>query len=65
MYVHGLPLMLATDRYFNRSKGDVLVMQGPGIQQVYEHTVIPTGIRLAATARYIEPRRVRDRSAAR
>lgn len=35
-------------------QGDVLVMHGVDVQKFYEHTVIPTGFRIAATARYIE-----------
>ncbi|KAI0645931.1 hypothetical protein C8Q79DRAFT_910605 [Trametes meyenii] len=33
--------------------GDVLIMDGAGIQEYYEHTVVPTNFRIAATARYI------------
>ncbi|KAG1776986.1 hypothetical protein EV702DRAFT_1104717 [Suillus placidus] len=33
--------------------GDVLIMEGDGIQQHYEHTVIPMNFRIAATARCI------------
>lgn len=33
--------------------GDILVMAGPGIQRNLEHCVIPGGMRIAATARYI------------
>jgi len=33
--------------------GDVLVMDGAGIQECYEHTVIPCNFRIAATARWI------------
>jgi len=33
--------------------GDVLVMEGAGVQQCYEHTVIPCNFRVAATARWI------------
>ncbi|KAG2099129.1 hypothetical protein BD769DRAFT_1368639 [Suillus cothurnatus] len=33
--------------------GDVLIMEGNGIQQHYEHTVIPMNFRIAATARCI------------
>ncbi|KAJ6590248.1 hypothetical protein B0H10DRAFT_806878 [Mycena sp. CBHHK59/15] len=35
--------------------GDVLVMEGAGIQECYEHTVVPCGFRIAATARWIDP----------
>lgn len=34
--------------------GDVLAMDGIGVQQFYEHTVVPTNFRIAATARYID-----------
>ncbi|KAF9027015.1 hypothetical protein BDZ89DRAFT_1134444 [Hymenopellis radicata] len=34
--------------------GDVLVMEGAGIQERYEHKVIPEGFRIAATARKID-----------
>ncbi|TDL25966.1 hypothetical protein BD410DRAFT_716233 [Rickenella mellea] len=34
--------------------GDVLVMQGQDIQDKYEHTVVPTNFRIAATARFID-----------
>ncbi|KAI0085179.1 hypothetical protein BDY19DRAFT_897156 [Irpex rosettiformis] len=33
--------------------GDVLVMEGADVQNHYEHTVVPTNFRVAATARYI------------
>ncbi|KAI0335001.1 hypothetical protein GY45DRAFT_1420691 [Cubamyces sp. BRFM 1775] len=33
--------------------GDVLIMDGAGIQEYYEHTVVPLNFRIAATARYI------------
>jgi len=33
--------------------GDVLVMDGLDVQKFYEHTVIPTSFRIAATARHI------------
>ncbi|KAF9452750.1 hypothetical protein P691DRAFT_756135 [Macrolepiota fuliginosa MF-IS2] len=33
--------------------GDVLAMDGAGVQQYYEHTVVPTNFRIAATARCI------------
>ncbi|KAG1746285.1 hypothetical protein EDD22DRAFT_918224 [Suillus occidentalis] len=33
--------------------GDVLIMEGGGIQQYYEHTVVPMNFRIAATARCI------------
>ncbi|KAF8813860.1 hypothetical protein BYT27DRAFT_7334882 [Phlegmacium glaucopus] len=35
--------------------GDVLVMDGAGVQEYYEHTVIPNNFRIAATARQINP----------
>lgn len=35
--------------------GDILVMQGADIQRRYEHTVVPSNFRIAATARYIAP----------
>ncbi|KAG7448720.1 uncharacterized protein BT62DRAFT_929814 [Guyanagaster necrorhizus] len=35
--------------------GDILVMQGADIQKYYEHTVLPSNFRIAATARYIAP----------
>jgi len=34
--------------------GDILVMDGPGVQESYEHTVVPTNFRIAATARRID-----------
>ncbi|KAJ4468124.1 hypothetical protein J3R30DRAFT_3346674 [Lentinula aciculospora] len=37
--------------------GDVLVMDGIGVQQFYEHMVEPTNFRIAATARWINPNR--------
>ncbi|KAF5389462.1 hypothetical protein D9757_004253 [Collybiopsis confluens] len=37
--------------------GDVLVMEGAGVQQFYEHMVEPTSFRIAATARWIDPNR--------
>ncbi|KAF8160743.1 hypothetical protein B0H34DRAFT_697920 [Crassisporium funariophilum] len=33
--------------------GDVLVMEGAGVQKYYEHTVVPNNFRIAATARQI------------
>ncbi|KAJ3549725.1 hypothetical protein NM688_g5149 [Phlebia brevispora] len=33
--------------------GDVVVMEGAGVQTCYEHTVVPLNFRIAATARYI------------
>ncbi|KAG1746118.1 hypothetical protein EDB19DRAFT_1690476 [Suillus lakei] len=33
--------------------GDVLIMEGDGVQQHYEHTVVPMNFRIAATARCI------------
>ncbi|KAF5321419.1 hypothetical protein D9619_001446 [Psilocybe cf. subviscida] len=33
--------------------GDVLVMDGAGVQDFYEHTVVPNNFRIAATARQI------------
>jgi len=33
--------------------GDVLVMDGAAVQEYYEHTVVPNGFRIAATARQI------------
>ncbi|KAK6996677.1 2OG-FeII-Oxy-2 domain-containing protein [Favolaschia claudopus] len=35
--------------------GDVLVMEGAGVQDCYEHTVVPCNFRIAATARWIQP----------
>ncbi|KXN90984.1 hypothetical protein AN958_03051 [Leucoagaricus sp. SymC.cos] len=35
--------------------GDVLAMDGAGVQQFYEHTVVPSNFRIAATARFINP----------
>ncbi|KAK7472603.1 hypothetical protein VKT23_000716 [Stygiomarasmius scandens] len=35
--------------------GDVLVMDGAGVQKYYEHTVVPVNFRIAATARWIAP----------
>ncbi|TFK68699.1 hypothetical protein BDN72DRAFT_768985 [Pluteus cervinus] len=40
-----------------RMAGDVLVMEGLQIQEHYEHTVVPTNYRIAATARWIDPER--------
>ncbi|KAJ7625720.1 hypothetical protein FB45DRAFT_922145 [Roridomyces roridus] len=40
--------------------GDVLMMEGAGVQDFYEHTVVPTNFRIAATARWIEPHHVVD-----
>ncbi|THV05004.1 hypothetical protein K435DRAFT_834976 [Dendrothele bispora CBS 962.96] len=37
--------------------GDVLVMDGAGVQASYEHTVVPANFRIAATARWITPRK--------
>jgi len=34
--------------------GDILVMDGAKIQDCYEHTVVPSNFRIAATARFIE-----------
>ncbi|PFH53754.1 hypothetical protein AMATHDRAFT_985 [Amanita thiersii Skay4041] len=33
--------------------GDILVMDGAQVQEYYEHTVVPSNFRIAATARYI------------
>ncbi|KJA27877.1 hypothetical protein HYPSUDRAFT_130554, partial [Hypholoma sublateritium FD-334 SS-4] len=33
--------------------GDILVMDGAGVQECYEHTVVPNNFRIAATARQI------------
>ncbi|KAF9227346.1 hypothetical protein BS17DRAFT_775348 [Gyrodon lividus] len=33
--------------------GDVLIMEGDGVQEYYEHTVVPMNFRIAATARCI------------
>ncbi|KAJ3724864.1 hypothetical protein C8R42DRAFT_463116 [Lentinula raphanica] len=35
--------------------GDILVMDGAGVQEYYEHMVEPTNFRIAATARLINP----------
>ncbi|KAF8145469.1 hypothetical protein K438DRAFT_1871990 [Mycena galopus ATCC 62051] len=35
--------------------GDVLMMEGAGVQDFYEHTVVPCNFRIAATARWIDP----------
>lgn len=35
--------------------GDILVMDGADVQEYYEHTVIPSDFRIAATARFIKP----------
>jgi hypothetical protein len=35
-------------------QGDVLIMEGSGVQTFYEHTVIPCNFRIAATARFID-----------
>ncbi|KZT10706.1 uncharacterized protein LAESUDRAFT_721073 [Laetiporus sulphureus 93-53] len=34
--------------------GDILVMEGAGVQTYYEHTVVPMNFRIAATARSID-----------
>ncbi|KAG8755094.1 hypothetical protein FRC14_004366 [Serendipita sp. 396] len=39
----------------NLRHGDILVMDGIGIQHQYQHRVVPTGLRFAATARRIDP----------
>ncbi|KAF9241593.1 hypothetical protein BU15DRAFT_44647 [Melanogaster broomeanus] len=46
---------ILTAAYMERQKmsGDVLVMEGDGVQKYYEHTVIPMNFRIAATARCI------------
>ncbi|PBK79909.1 hypothetical protein ARMGADRAFT_1172179 [Armillaria gallica] len=43
-----------TDKVLS-TQGDILVMQGANIQRCYEHTVVPSNFRIAATARYIAP----------
>ncbi|EJD47881.1 hypothetical protein AURDEDRAFT_183651 [Auricularia subglabra TFB-10046 SS5] len=48
---------------FTLNHGDILVMHGTGIQECYEHTVIPTGFRIAATARLIDWRNALEPSA--
>ncbi|KAF8650406.1 hypothetical protein AX16_005213 [Volvariella volvacea WC 439] len=35
--------------------GDILVMDGAQVQECYEHMVVPTNFRIAATARWIQP----------
>ncbi|KAI0036934.1 hypothetical protein K488DRAFT_40180 [Vararia minispora EC-137] len=35
--------------------GDILVMDGAGVQEFYEHTVIPMNFRMVATCRVISP----------
>ncbi|KAJ7629168.1 hypothetical protein DFH06DRAFT_1006185, partial [Mycena polygramma] len=35
--------------------GDILVMEGAGVQKHYKHTVQPINFRIAVTARYISP----------
>ncbi|KAJ3733588.1 hypothetical protein DFJ43DRAFT_995109 [Lentinula guzmanii] len=42
--------------YMEKQKmsGDILVMDGTGVQQYYEHMVEPTNFRIAATARLID-----------
>ncbi|KAI9509424.1 hypothetical protein F5148DRAFT_761013 [Russula earlei] len=35
--------------------GDVLVMEGAGVQEYYEHAVVPKNFRIVATARFISP----------
>jgi len=35
--------------------GDVLVMEGAGVQEYYEHAVVPKSFRIVATARSISP----------
>lgn len=34
---------------------DVMLMRGHAIQRLYDHRVEPFGLRIAATARFIEP----------
>ncbi|KAF8629412.1 hypothetical protein AX15_003465 [Amanita polypyramis BW_CC] len=34
--------------------GDILVMDGANVQKYYEHTVVPSNFRIAATARFID-----------
>ncbi|KAJ3778699.1 hypothetical protein FB446DRAFT_631376, partial [Lentinula raphanica] len=43
--------------YMEKQKmsGDILVMDGAGVQEYYEHMVEPTNFRIAATARLINP----------
>lgn len=38
----------------NLDHGDVMIMSGAGIQTHFEHAVVPEGMRIAATARYIQ-----------
>ncbi|OCF74843.1 hypothetical protein I204_03685 [Kwoniella mangroviensis CBS 8886] len=38
---------------FTLSHGDIMIMQGSGIQKKYDHKVIPMGFRIASTARVI------------
>ncbi|KAF7375346.1 2OG-FeII-Oxy-2 domain-containing protein [Mycena sanguinolenta] len=40
--------------------GDVLMMEGAGVQDYYEHTVVPCNFRIAATARWIAPNHARE-----
>ena len=39
---------------YKTEKGDVLIMEGSGVQKFYEHAVIPFNFRIAATARFID-----------
>ncbi|KAF8502150.1 hypothetical protein F5888DRAFT_1608345 [Russula emetica] len=43
--------------YMEKQKmaGDVLVMDGAGVQEYYEHAVVPKNFRIVATARLISP----------
>ncbi|KAI0254135.1 hypothetical protein BJV78DRAFT_1122074 [Lactifluus subvellereus] len=43
--------------YMEKQKmaGDVLVMEGAGVQEYYEHAVVPKNFRIVATARSISP----------
>ncbi|KAH9998464.1 hypothetical protein BJV74DRAFT_767901 [Russula compacta] len=43
--------------YMEKQKmtGDVLVMEGAGVQEYYEHAVVPKNFRIVATARFISP----------
>ncbi|WWC68776.1 uncharacterized protein I206_102711 [Kwoniella pini CBS 10737] len=38
---------------FTLSHGDIMIMQGRDIQKKYDHKVVPTGFRIASTARVI------------
>ncbi|KAH7925520.1 hypothetical protein BV22DRAFT_1033889 [Leucogyrophana mollusca] len=50
---HGATKQTQHDLTLILRHGDVLIMEGEGVQKYYEHTVIPMNFRIAATARCI------------